>query len=98
MHPPQAQANHRCGILIAEDNQTNRLLLREYLDPLGVCYHGRWRGAAAIDLWQRWQPHRLDGYAGWPNAEWPGKPPSDFARLEAAQGETHRHRAPNPTL
>ncbi|TAF02800.1 MAG: GAF domain-containing protein [Nostocales cyanobacterium] len=59
-------------ILIAEDNATNRLLLRQVLFNLGLEVQEAENGQIAIALWQEWQPHLifmdmqmpiLDGYA-----------------------------------
>ncbi|HEY9737315.1 MAG TPA: response regulator [Trichocoleus sp.] len=59
-------------ILVAEDNPNNRMLLREYLAPLGFEIQEVDNGAAAIALWRQWRPHliwmdirmpKLDGQA-----------------------------------
>ncbi|NJL19741.1 MAG: response regulator [Leptolyngbyaceae cyanobacterium SM1_3_5] len=46
-------------ILIAEDNRTNRLLLNTLLDNYGFEIQDAVDGQAAIELWQRWQPHLI---------------------------------------
>jgi two-component system, sensor histidine kinase and response regulator len=46
-------------VLIAEDNYANRLLLREYLNPLGVDLEEVTDGEAAVDLWWSWRPHLI---------------------------------------
>ena len=63
------QGKHR--ILIAEDNNANRLLLNRLLSNLGFEIQEVENGQAAIALWKQWQPHLifmdmhmpiLDGY------------------------------------
>lgn len=82
---PQASGQTTVRVLIAEDNQTNRLLLREYLDPLGFDIREVEDGAAAIDLWQRWQPHLI-----WMDMRMPNLNGQEATRrirqAEAAQG------------
>jgi signal transduction histidine kinase/DNA-binding NarL/FixJ family response regulator len=56
---PLQRLDAPCRILIAEDNQTNRLLLREHLAPLGVDLREAADGAIALDLWQSWRPHLI---------------------------------------
>ena len=58
-------------LLIVDDQETNRLLLRRLLEPLGFALREAASGQAALDIWQSWQPHlvwldmrlpALDGY------------------------------------
>ncbi|MDB9373156.1 GAF domain-containing protein [Nodularia sphaerocarpa] len=46
-------------ILIAEDNQANRLLLSNILSRLGLAVEEAENGEQAIALWQEWQPHLI---------------------------------------
>ena len=46
-------------ILIAEDNQVNRLLLRKLLVPLGFQVREAVNGEEAVKVWERWQPHLI---------------------------------------
>lgn len=46
-------------ILIVEDTQQNRLLLRSLLIPLGFEIAEAENGEAAIALWEQWQPHLI---------------------------------------
>lgn len=58
-------------ILIVEDNQVNRLLLKDLLAPLGLEVREVADGEAALAVWETWQPDliwmdmrmpKLDGY------------------------------------
>jgi two-component system, sensor histidine kinase and response regulator len=51
------QPNYR--ILIAEDNATNRLLLKTLLLSVGFELQEATNGQEAIDLWQTWKPHLI---------------------------------------
>jgi two-component system sensor histidine kinase/response regulator len=60
-------------LLIAEDDDTNRLLLAKALIPLGFEVQEAGNGQEAFELWKRWQPDLifmdmhmpvLDGFAG----------------------------------
>ena len=59
--------------------------MREYLDPLGFDIREVEDGAAAIDLWQRWQPHLI-----WMDMRMPNLNGQEATRrirqAEAAQG------------
>jgi PAS domain S-box-containing protein len=62
-----APGQPRYRILIADDNQTNRQLLRNLLEPLGPStgsgpafeLREASNGQEAIDMWQQWQPHLI---------------------------------------
>jgi two-component system, sensor histidine kinase ChiS len=58
-------------LLVVDDQETNRLLLRRLLEPLGFALREAADGQAVLDIWQSWQPHLiwldmrmpvLDGY------------------------------------
>jgi len=46
-------------ILVVDDSQDNRTLLRELLDEVGFTIKEAVDGEQAIDLWERWQPHLI---------------------------------------
>lgn len=46
-------------ILIAEDQMPNRLLLRKHLEPAGFVLREAEDGAAAVEMWRKWQPHLI---------------------------------------
>ena len=59
-------------ILIVEDGEDNRRLLRQLLEPLGFAVRKAENGEEGVALWQDWRPHLiwmdmrmpvLDGYA-----------------------------------
>jgi len=59
-------------ILIVEDGEDNRRLLRQLLEPLGFAVREAENGEEGVALWQDWRPHLiwmdmrmpvLDGYA-----------------------------------
>lgn len=61
----------RYRILIVEDNQVNRLLLKDLLSPLGLELREAVDGEAALAIWETWHPDliwmdmrmpKLDGY------------------------------------
>lgn len=62
----------RYRILIVEDKEENRLLLRQLLEPLGFEVREAADGRQGVAVWQEWQPHLIwmdirmpvmDGYA-----------------------------------
>ncbi|MBI3159433.1 MAG: response regulator [Chloroflexi bacterium] len=62
----------RYRILIVEDKEENRLLLRQLLEPLGFEVREAADGQQGVAVWQEWQPHLIwmdirmpvmDGYA-----------------------------------
>ena len=62
----------RRKVLVADDHEPNRNLLRDLLEPLGFTVCGAEDGLAAVELTRSWQPDlllldlkmpRLDGYA-----------------------------------
>nr|WP_242041617.1 response regulator [Alkalinema sp. FACHB-956] len=46
-------------ILVVDDSETNRKLLRHLLQPIGFEVREAAQGQAAIEEWQRWQPHLI---------------------------------------
>jgi two-component system, sensor histidine kinase ChiS len=46
-------------LLIVDDQETNRLLLRRRLEPLGFALREAADGQTALDIWQSWQPHLI---------------------------------------
>ena len=46
-------------LLIVDDQETNRLLLRRLLEPLGFALREAADGQTALDIWQSWQPHLI---------------------------------------
>ena len=58
-------------ILIVDDQDSNRLLLRQLLEPVGLSVREATTGEAALELWQQWHPHliwldiRLPGMDGY---------------------------------
>ncbi|MCB0224389.1 MAG: GAF domain-containing protein [Anaerolineae bacterium] len=46
-------------ILVVDDSETNRQLMRKLLKPLGFAVEEAVNGQEAIDLWQQWEPHLI---------------------------------------
>jgi PAS domain S-box-containing protein len=46
-------------LLVAEDRETNRLLLVRLLQPLGFEVREAANGQEAVELWQAWRPHLI---------------------------------------
>ncbi len=46
-------------ILIVDDNEENRLLMKEMLAPLGFAIKQARNGREAITIWRQWQPHLI---------------------------------------
>ncbi|MGI0493054.1 ATP-binding protein [Alkalinema pantanalense CENA528] len=46
-------------ILVVDDSETNRKLLRHLLQPIGFEVREAAHGQAAIEEWQRWEPHLI---------------------------------------
>jgi signal transduction histidine kinase/FixJ family two-component response regulator len=46
-------------ILIAEDRESNRLLLTKMLEPLGFQVRSARNGAECVSLWEAWEPHLI---------------------------------------
>lgn len=46
-------------ILVVDDSDTNRKLLRHLLQPIGFEVREAAHGQAAIEEWQRWEPHLI---------------------------------------
>ena len=46
-------------ILVVEDKLTNRLLLVQLLSSLGFEVQEACNGQAAVDIWERWEPHLI---------------------------------------
>jgi signal transduction histidine kinase/DNA-binding NarL/FixJ family response regulator len=54
-----APGQPRYRILIAEDRESNRLLLTKMLEPLGFEVKSAKNGAECISLWESWEPHLI---------------------------------------
>ena len=46
-------------VLVVDDNEENRRLMREMLTPLGFAVRRARNGREAIAIWQEWQPHLI---------------------------------------
>jgi signal transduction histidine kinase/CheY-like chemotaxis protein len=46
-------------ILIAEDRESNRLLLTKILEPLGFEVKSARNGAECVSMWESWEPHLI---------------------------------------
>ena len=67
-----AKGHSEWRVLVVDDVEDNRLLLRQVLEPVGFAVREAQNGQQAIEVWQTWQPHLicmdmrmpvLDGYA-----------------------------------
>jgi len=60
-----------CRVLVAEDDEANRLLLTTLLQGLGLTVEAVTNGRAAVERWQQWRPHlvcmdlRMPDLDGW---------------------------------
>jgi signal transduction histidine kinase/CheY-like chemotaxis protein len=57
MGPEPDQALYR--ILIADDNEENRLVLSNLLKPLGFELREAENGQQAVEIWEQWDPHLI---------------------------------------
>ncbi len=54
--PPQPAAALGIEVLVAEDNEVNRIVFSQILDAAGLSYHIVGNGAEAVEMWQRQRP------------------------------------------
>ncbi|WP_372370304.1 7TM diverse intracellular signaling domain-containing protein [Candidatus Uabimicrobium sp. HlEnr_7] len=59
IHPLNTQPSSKLRVLIADDQEVNRLLLRKILTPFAFEIHEAHDGKQVIDLWQKYKPHLI---------------------------------------
>ena len=76
-------------ILIAEDNQVNRLLLKKVLKSVGFQVKEATNGQEAVELWESWQPHLI-----WMDMQMPVMDGLDATRLIKAKQQECQEVSP----